>query len=165
MRSFLKRNLAIVVVATTVLGAAGAVYAAQPGRPTLSAQASGSATASSGQRDDRRHRPGMGGLFRRTVHGDLIVRGKTGFENVTYDRGKLTSVASGSLTIQRPDGPSVTVKLTSTTRYRGVSGPGELEVGKGTVVLSRDGSALVVGQRRDRSGRAPGGTQDQQLFE
>ncbi|MBV8980959.1 MAG: hypothetical protein JO086_08680, partial [Acidimicrobiia bacterium] len=98
------------------------------------------------------------GIFRRVVHGDVVVRGKDGFQNVTYDRGKEDSVSGDTLTITRPDGKQVSVKLTSTTRYRGVKDASQLQTGKETLVLSKDGNALMVGQRSgDKNGSAPGG--------
>ena len=92
------------------------------------------------------------GVLRRAVHGDLIVRGKNGFENVTLDRGKLSSVDvdGNHLTIARPDGPSVTVTLTDSTRYRGVAGKDALVVGKPTIIVSKDGNAVLVGQPKGR---------------
>jgi hypothetical protein len=92
------------------------------------------------------------------VHGDLIVRSKNGFQNVTYDRGKEDGVSNNTLTITRPDGKQVSVKLTSTTRYRGVKDASQLQAGNQTLILSKDGNALMVGQRSGaKSGNAPAG--------
>ena len=86
-------------------------------------------------------------ILRRVVHGDLIVRGKDGFQNVTYDRGKEDGVSDNTLTITRPDGKKVSVKLTSDTKYKGVKDASQLQAGKPTIVISKDGNALIVGQR------------------
>ena len=88
------------------------------------------------------------------MHGDLVVRGQNGaFENVTYDRGTLDGVSGDTLTLTRPDGKKVSFKLTSETKYRGVTGATELKTGKQTLVTSRDGKALTVAQRPgDRQG-------------
>ncbi|MBV8560206.1 MAG: hypothetical protein JO050_05495, partial [Acidimicrobiia bacterium] len=68
-----------------------------------------------------------------------------------------------SLTITRPDNTKVTIKLTATTKYRGVQNASQLQPGEQTVVLSKDGNALVVGQRANppagTNGSAPAGQQ------
>jgi len=141
----LKRNLGILVLVGALL--AGGAYAwaqtsdTSPSAPTTNPSPSGQqAPAAQGK-------AGRAGILRRVVHGDLIVRGKDGFQNVTYDRGKEDGVSDNSLTITRPDGKKVTVKLTSDTRYRGVKDASGLQAGKQTLVLSKDGNALMVGQK------------------
>lgn len=142
----LKRNAAIILIAGLVVGGGALAYAeGSPSRPTVSTAASGSASAQA-RAGGRAHRPGMG-ILRRTVHGDLVVRGQGQFQNVTFDRGKLTAKDGNTLTIARPDGVNVTVTVTDSTKYRGVSGLDELQTGRPTVVVSKDGQALMVGQR------------------
>jgi hypothetical protein len=151
----LKRNLAVLVLVGALL--AGGAYAwaqtsdTSPAAPTTTAPKSGQqAPAARGQRAK--------GLLRRVVHGDLIVRGKNGFQNVTYDRGKEDGVSNNTLTITRPDGKQVSVKLTSDTKYRGVKDASELQTGKQTLVLSKDGNAVMVAQRSGaKAGNAPAG--------
>ena len=139
----LKRNLAILVLALALLG--GGAYAwAQTSDTSPSAPAT--APAKSGQQAPN-GKAGANGLLRRVVHGDLVVRGKGGFQNVTYDRGKEDGVSNNTLTLTRPDGKQVSVKLTSDTKYRGVKDASQLQAGKQTLVLSKDGNALMVGQR------------------
>ena len=157
----LKRNLAILVLALTLV-AGGAVAWAQTSDGSSSAPSTAPAPAAQ-QAPGRAGRQGKGGeygILRRVVHGDLVVRGKDGFQNVTYDRGKEDGVSDNTLTITRPDGKKVSVKLTSTTRYRGVKDASQLQAGKETIVLSKDGNALMVGQRSpDKNGGAQGGQQ------
>ena len=74
-------------------------------------------------------------------------RRKDGFQNVTYDRGKEDGVSGDTLTITRPDGKKVSVKLTSDTKFKGVKDASQLQAGKPTLVVSKDGTALIVGQR------------------
>lgn len=154
----LKRNIAVLVLIGALLG--GGAYAwAQ----TSDTSPSAPTTAPSGQQapaaQGKGRRAGQAnGILRRVVHGDLVVRGKDGFQNVTYDRGTENGVSDNTLTITRPDGKQVSVKLTSTTRYRGVKDASQLQTGKQTLVLSKDGNALMVGQRSgDKNGSAPGG--------
>src|SRR5437588_7354594 len=150
----LKRNLAVLVLVGALL--AGGAYAwAQTGDGSPSAPTT--STAPSGQQTPQR--PGRAnGVLRRVVHGDLVVRGKDGFQNVTYDRGKEDGVSDNTLTITRPDGKKVSVKLTGDTKYKGVKDASQLQAGKPTLVVSKDGNALIVGQRSgDKNGNAPGG--------
>ena len=143
-----KRNLAILVLAGALVG--GGTYAwaqtsdTSPAAPSSTAAPSSSAPAA--------HRgAGRGGwandLLGRVVHGDLVVRDKQGYANVTYDRGKEDGVSDNTLTITRPDGKQVSFKLTSGTKYKGVHDASQLQAGKPTVVVSKDGNALVVAQR------------------
>jgi len=137
----LKRNLAILVLALALLGSGAYAWAqtsdTSPAAPTQAPKAGQQAKGAKG----------ANGILRRVVHGDLVVRGKDGFQNVTYDRGKEDGVSNNTLTITRPDGKQVSVKLTSDTKYRGVKDASQLQTGKQTVVLSKDGNALMVGQR------------------
>jgi hypothetical protein len=138
----LKRNLAVLVL-TGALLAGGAIAWAQTGDSSPAAPTTApNAQQAPGPRGQRAN-----GYLKRVVHGDLIVRGKDGFQNVTYDRGKEDGVSNGTLTITRPDGKKVGVKLTSDTKYKGVKDASQLQAGKPTLVVSRDGNALVVGQR------------------
>ena len=142
----LKRNLAILVLAGTLLGGGAYAWAqtsdGSPSAPTTQPPKSGQqAPAMQGRRNR------AGGILKRVVHGDLIVRGKDGFQNVTYDRGKEDGVSDNTLTITRPDGKKVSVKLTSDTKYKGVNDASELQAGRPTLVVSKDGNALIVGQR------------------
>ena len=90
--------------------------------------------------------------MRRAVHGDLVVRTKDGFENVTLDRGKVTAASASSITIERPDGVSVTKAVNAETRFKGVDSADQLEHGKGALVVSKGDTAVLIAQR---SGDAP----------
>ena len=150
----LKRNLAVLVLVGAML--AGGAYAwAQTSDTSPSAPTT---TPKTGQQGPA-HRGGRANdILRRVVHGDLIVRGKDGFQNVTYDRGKEDGVSDNTLTITRPDGKKVSVKLTSDTKYKGVKDASELQAGRPTLVVSKDGNALIVGQRSgDKNGNSSGG--------
>jgi hypothetical protein len=149
----LKRNLAVLVLTGALLTGGAFAWAqtgdSSPSAPTQSTNAQ-QAPGRGGQRAD--------GYLKRVVHGDLIVRGKDGFQNVTYDRGKEDGVSNGTLTITRPDGKKVSVKLTNDTKYKGVKDASQLQAGKPTLIVSKDGNALVVGQRSgDKNGSAAGG--------
>ena len=150
----LKRNLAILVLVGALL--AGGAYAwAQTSDTSTTAPSTSAATSQ--QAPASQGKAGRAGVLRRVVHGDLIVRGKNGFQNVTYDRGTEDGVSDNALTITRPDGKKVTVKLTADTRYRGVKDASQLQTGKQTLVVSKDGNALMVGQRSAPNGQGSGG--------
>jgi hypothetical protein len=153
----LKRNLAILALAVALVGG-GAVAWAQTSDGSNSPPTTGQAPAAQqGPAKNGARAGGANGVLRRVVHGDLIVRGKDGFQNVTYDRGTEDGVSNGTLTITRPDNKKVEVKLTSTTKYRGVQDASQLQAGKQTLVVSKDGNALIVGQRSGaKNGSAPG---------
>jgi hypothetical protein len=90
------------------------------------------------------------------VHGDVIVKGKDGkFVTVTFDKGKVTSHSDGSITLARADGPSVTVKLDGSTKYRGITSASDIQDGKGAIVVSKDGTATAVAQRPASAGTPP----------
>jgi hypothetical protein len=137
-----KRNAAVILITGLVLGGGAMAYAAgAPQRPTVTAQ------QQTGARDRLARRPGVA-LMRRAVHGDLVVRDKQGqFVPVAFDRGTLVSHDGTTLTVKRPDGATVTSTLTDQTRFRGINSAAELRDGARTLVVSRDGKALVVAQK------------------
>jgi hypothetical protein len=90
--------------------------------------------------------------LRRAVHGDLVVRTQDGFENVSFDRGKVTAASASSITIERPDGVSVTKAVNPETRFKGIDSAEQLEAGKGALVVSKGDAAVLIAQR---SGEAP----------
>jgi hypothetical protein len=143
----LKRNLAVLVLAAVLLGGGAFAWAQTSDGSSSAPTVTPTAQQAPNQPGRNGRQGGRGaGILRRVVHGDLVVRGKDGFQNVTYDRGKEDGVSGDTLTITRPDDKKVSVKLTSDTKYRGVKDASELKAGRETLVLSKDGKALVVGQ-------------------
>ena len=132
-----KRMTAVLVGALVLAGGAYAYAADAP------ATAPPSAAAPAAAHPGHDH----GGPLRRAVHGDLIVRTKAGFENVTVDRGKVTAVSATSITIERPDGVSVTKAVTSDTKFKGVDSAEHVERGKGALVVSKGDTAVLIAQR------------------
>jgi hypothetical protein len=142
----LKRTAAV-LVGTLVLAGGAYAYADTPSTAPSTAPASAPAAAHPGY--DHR------GPLRRVVHGDLIVRTKDGFENVTVDRGKVTAVSASSITIERPDGVSVTKAVTAETKFRGVDSVEHVERGKGALVVSKGNNAVLIAQRGGDRPRVP----------
>ena len=91
----------------------------------------------------RRH----GLLHGRAAHADLVVpkRGAAGeWETIQVDRGKVTAVSAESISLQRPDGPTVTLKVVAGTKVRGVEKVTDLAVGRQVAVVSAAGEARSV---------------------
>ena len=158
----MRTKLAAIVVAALGL-TAGAVGLANAGPGDPPAQAAPTTTTPGPGDGPRRPGPGGGqhpGPLARAVHGDLIVKAQDGtFEKVAFDRGTLTAASGTSLTLHRPDGVEVTVKLGDETRYRGVENAAALQTGRPAAVISKDGAARVVMQRDPDAEprRRPGG--------
>ena len=162
----LKRNLAVVLVASVVLGAAAFAWAeGGPSRPRLAMATvtdpdSTPVPRPCGPRATGRRAPGGPGVLRRAIHGDLVVPGEQGFQNVSFDRGTVTAASPSSVTVQRPDGTSVTKSVDSSTRFRGVKSATDLHAGAPALVVSKGDVAIAVFQPRraaaDGSGPTPG---------
>lgn len=159
------KNIAAVAVAAIGL-TAGAVGLAQAGPGDPPAQAAPTTTAPSDDHPRKGPKGGRGpgiGVLGHAVSGDLIVRTKDGtFEEVQFDRGTLNASDAASLTLRRPDGVNVTVKLDDQTRYRGVENAAALQKDQPVVVVAKDGTARAVMQRdpdaprRQKGMRRPG---------
>ena len=140
------KKLSAVVLATLVLAGGAYAYAAEDS----TAPPSGSDPAAS-----RPHRPGRDHRVRHAIHGELIMRTQDGFENVTFDKGKVTAASATSITIERADGESVTKAINADTKSRGVEAAEQLEVGKGALVVSKGDTAVLVAQRTGDPPAAP----------
>lgn len=149
-----KRMLATAIAASTILGVGAYAWAEnQPADPRVTAtQQQPADPGANGLQRGLRHRAGV--LGRRAIHGDLIVKGRAGqFENVSFDKGKVTAVSATSITIERPDGQSVTKTIDGDTKFRGVDGWQGIKTDKGALVVSKGDKAVMIGQR---DGNFPG---------
>src|SRR5207245_4299688 len=97
------------------------------------------------------------GALRRAIHGDLIVPGQQGFQNVSFDRGTLTAASQSSVTVQRPDGTSITKSVDQSTRFRGAKTAADLQTGAPAVVVSKGDVAIAVFQPRRAADGGDGG--------
>lgn len=86
----------------------------------------------------------------RAAHAEAVVpkKGAPGqWETVVLDRGKVTAASADSLSIQRPDGPTVTVKVVAGTKVKGADKVADLAVDRQVVVVSSNGEARAVAAR------------------
>jgi hypothetical protein len=150
-----KRHLAGLIVAGVIAGSGATAVAATQSNGTPPAAA-------------RRHRAqaATDRVERRMVHGDLIVKGKDGFEHVTVDKGTVERTGDATITLKRPDGPIVTFKVTDSTKFKGVDGLSSVRTGDPALVVSKDGTAVLVGQRapgRNNPNSGNVGTDEEQV--
>jgi hypothetical protein len=149
----LKRNIAILTIAVVVLGTGALAWAkGAPERPTTStAEPSRAQPDRAPAKAERRARRGPARRARRlggrAVHGDLIVRGKDGFENVTFDKGDVVRHSATSVTVKRADGVEVTKAVDEATRFRGIDSADKIADGRPALVVSKGDTATVVAQR------------------
>jgi hypothetical protein len=131
---------AAAVAGGLVLAAGGAtVYAASnptPAVPAATPSAAPTAKAAAGHR----------GLLARTDHATLEVRQDGKWVTVDVDRGNVTSASTTSITLMRPDGQSVTVHISSSTKFRGkeATSAAALKTGVRAMVVSESGTATSV---------------------
>ena len=114
------RQIAAAVIVAVGLATAGIAYAEnQPADPSVGPSV-GPVRPNPPAAAKARPRPGAPGVLKGAIHGDLLVRNEDGTtRTVTFDRGKITAVSAGSITIERPDGVSVPKSLTDQTVFNG----------------------------------------------
>jgi len=106
--------------------------AGQPGQP--------------GQPGKPGRKAGVAGLGR-AAHAELVVpkQGAEGqWETVVVDRGKVTAASPASISLQRPDGPTVTVNVGAGTKVKGAAAAADLAVGREVVVVAAGGEARSI---------------------
>jgi len=157
-QTMLKRNIAILTIAVVVLGTGAYAWATgAPSRPNTNAGQRSSDQTNGVQPGSGRRMAGRGpagGPFRRdhrlggrAIHGDLIVRAKTGFENVSFDRGDVVRHNATSVTLKRADGVEVTKAVNGDTRFRGIASADKIADNRPAFVVSKGDTAVLVAQR------------------
>lgn len=164
--SFGKKIAGLAVAGAVIAGAGTVAWAANNGASatnstlmSASALASAAVTpAAATQATGKAAKADKGGglaVLRRADHGDLEIRvkgsgGNTAatWETVTFDRGKVTSVAADHITLARPDGKSTTLTINASTKYKGVTSWQQVTTSKGAVVISENGTATTIAQRK-----------------
>ena len=136
----MRRRIVAGAIVVAGIAVAGIAYAEnQPPDPSIAvtkAAATGApAPAAAG---------GKAGILKGAIHGDLLVRGKDGSTHpVTFDRGKVSSVSASSITIQRPDGVSVTDDVNDQTVFNGIPRD-QLQSGTPAIVVAEGHTATHV---------------------
>jgi Domain of unknown function (DUF5666) len=106
------------------------------------------------------------GPFAGAVHSVGSLADRSGNPiSVIWDRGKITSLSSSSITLTRRDKQQVSFQITATTVVRNDGGTyqlSDLKPGLVATVVSQDGNAVVI--RNIRGDGAPSGA-DQSVFE
>jgi len=148
MRWYWKATIAVAFVGSVAMAAA-AFGQSGPSSPTPSASAP--AQQQGAQKLGR-----LGRLGSRVVHGDLKIKTPNGFADVKIDSGTVTAVDAGKLTItiNRPDGQTVSVTATDKTRVRKQGQKasfGDIARGDLVQIIQIDrGDGFVVALIRDR---------------
>lgn len=146
-------------VGATAVGAVAVLALAGGGSAAYAASSGPSAPPSPAPKPPAHGHHHSRGLAERSDHATVEVKAKGQWVTYTIDRGKVASVSAASITLARPDGQSVTISLTPTTKYHGVSGASAIQTGKGARVVSQNGSAVGVSQRGAKTPPAtPGST-------
>jgi hypothetical protein len=140
----MRRRIVAAVIVAAGLATAGIAYAeSQPADPSVGSTPPAAAKAGG--------RVGGPGVLKGAIHGDLLVRGENGStRTVTFDRGKITAISTGSITIERPDGVSVSKALTDQTVFNGTPRD-QLQAGTGVIVVSSGDKAERVLSKGDRA--------------
>ena len=146
--SFLRRHSRVLLIAVScaALGAAASAIAAAgaaTSSPSSAANAKPSARAGRAR--------GLRRLALRSVHGDLVVKTKTGFGTVTFDRGKVDSVSGQQLTMTdatpKASYKTVTLTIPSGAVIRDDRKPAalsDLKAGQRVIVVQAPKRTLVV---------------------
>ena len=90
---------------------------------------------------------GQRGSLGRAAHAELVVpkEGAPGqWETLVVDRGRVKAAAADSITVERPDGPTVTLKVVPATTVKGAATVAELAPGRTVAVRSVGGEARSV---------------------
>jgi hypothetical protein len=154
--SFGKKLAGAALAGAVALGAGTAAMAASgggaasptaPASGTLTAKAAGAAGA----------KVKGAGILRRADHGDIEVQVKAAkgapkaWETITFDKGNVTDVAADHISVARPDGQSVTLKIDATTKFHGVTDVAGMQKDKPAIVLSKAGLATQILQAKPKA--------------
>jgi hypothetical protein len=139
-----------VAVAALVSGSTAAVWAATTSSTPTAAPAATTATTTSPSSTSSTAIPKRRlKVLERTIHGEFEIKDKAGqIVTLDADTGTLTAANATSVTVARADGKSVTIDVSSTTRYGKGKTESDLQTGKDVLVVSRAGTAVAVLQQK-----------------
>ena len=136
----MRRRIIAAAIVAAGLATAGIAYAEnQPPDPSIAITRAAATGAESPAAVG-----GKAGVLKGAIHGDLLVRSKDGStRTVTFDRGKVSSISASSITIERPDGVSVSKDVTDKTVFNGTPRD-KLTSGMPVIVVSEGQTATHV---------------------
>jgi Domain of unknown function (DUF5666) len=131
------------VVAVPVIYAASNASGAVPASSVSADSTTGAAADTAAQVDEAALTPAAlrlgANLLNRVERGDLTLRAKGGtFVQVHYERGQITAVSAGSITITGPDGKGASFTVTANTKIRSqgkLEAIGALQMGQNAMVF------------------------------
>lgn len=143
------RTVIAVVGAVAALGVGGTAYAASSSSSATPAPVSPAAATPTSPTAGRAGaaRPKVRSLLQRADHGTLELKVKGQWVTYTFDRGTVESISSTAITVQRPDGQTVTEKIGPGTRYVGVGSESAIQTDHPAMVVSSGGVAVRIRQR------------------
>lgn len=127
-----------VVLASLGLGGAGAALI---GSGTASAAGSTSTTKTAHPRLS---------LLRHTVDGTISVKTKNGYQTLDFARGTVGSISTTSITVDSPDGTSLTAAINGQTKFHNTTDQ-ELQPGDKVGVIAEQGVAKLVNAPKSAS--------------
>jgi len=128
---------ASVVLASLGLGGAGAaLFAGGTASAATSTSASATSPATKGQHL-RRY------LRRHTVDATITVKTKNGYETFNLARGTVGSISPTSITVDSPDGTTLTATINAQTKFHNTSDQ-QLQQGDKVGVLASQGVAKLI---------------------
>ncbi len=161
--SFGKKIASLAVVGAVLAGAGTVAWADSNSGASTASTATVAPVAAAAAPAQASHR-GFA-ILRRADHGVVEIKvtgaatgtaaGTATWQTVTFDRGKVSTVTAGQITLARPDGTSVTLTINAGTKYKGVTSWQQVTTAKGAIVVSENGTATTIAQR---VAPAPGST-------
>jgi hypothetical protein len=157
--SFGKKIASLAVVGAVLAGAGTVAWADSNTGASTASTSTAAPVAATAAPATASHR-GLD-ILRRADHGVVEIKvkgaatgttgtagaGTTTWQTVTFDRGKVSNVTAGQITLARPDGTSVTLTINASTTYKGVTSWQQVTTAKGAIVVSENETATTVAQR------------------
>jgi hypothetical protein len=136
----MRRRIVAAAIIAAGLATAGIAYAEnQPPDPSVAvtrAAATGAQNPAAAG--------GKSGMLKGAIHGDLLVRNRDGStKTVTFDRGKISAISASAITIERPDGASVSKDINDQTVFNGTDRD-KLTSGMPVIVVSEGQTATHI---------------------
>ena len=153
----MRRIIAGLIVIAGLAGTGLAYAESQPADPSLPKDAASSVAPPAGRAGvaGAARAAGRAGVLKGAIHGDLLVRSEEGTtRTIVFDRGRITALAADAITVERPDGQSVSAVITSDTKFIGTP-KDQLKPGVPVIVVQSDGKAeRIMSKGASREDRA-----------